>query len=516
MSPLRHSLWSRLIRCPASTARRRPAMPRVEALEDRCTPSAGFVETNLVSDIPGFARHTDGNLVNPWGFAETPQGQFRVSSNGAGESLLIDARGNSIGQPVVIPTPSDAPAGSVAAPNGASMNTTPDFVIHHGLRSAPASFLFSTEDGTIVGFNPKVDPAEGVIGADLSDTGAVFKLLAQGTDAQGNNVIFATDFHNDQVDVFDKNFQLVNQFTDPNPHAGFAPFGVKQIDGTLFVTYAKQLGPDNHDDQEGAGNGFIDEFHADGTFAKRFATGSALPGGTLDALNSPIGQAVAPSHFGNLHTSDGSPILLVGNFGSSQVSAFNLNTGDYLGQLSDRQGNPLVLNGGFPETNKKGLWGIALGNGKGGADSDALFFAAGINQENNGLFGRVDFVGAGSDDGGSGHGDGGGKGGSDPSGSSGHEGHGRAALSRTADALLQAASAEMAMPQAGDHGARPTSPPSGAPSGSASTPQTPGTTGQGSSGSSSVSFGHVPKEVAAATDQVLADLADGLGDDLSL
>jgi uncharacterized protein (TIGR03118 family) len=364
----------------------------VERLESRYLLSAGYAATNLVSDTPGLAVHTNKNLVNPWGFAETPQGEFRVSANGTGESLLLNARGNVLGKPVIIPTPSDSPLGAVAAPDGSALNTTSDFVISHGGRSAPATFIISTEDGTIAGFNPKVDRNQAVIGADLSDSGAVFKTLTLGTDAHGN-VIFASDFHNDQVDIFDKNFQLVGSFTDPNPHVGFAPFGVHNINGTLFVTFAKQDDPnDAHDDVEGAGNGFIDEFTTDGAFIKRFATGSALQPGGLDVLNSPFGAAVAPANFGQFSSTPNNPVLLIGNFGSSQISAFNMNTGAFLGQLSDVQGHPLVLNGGIQESDMKGLWGIRFGNGHGGADANTLFFAAGINAEGDGLFGEVTAV----------------------------------------------------------------------------------------------------------------------------
>jgi uncharacterized protein (TIGR03118 family) len=375
---------------------RRPAFPvgnqfhpALESLEWRNLPSTGYAVTNLLSDIHGLAVHTDTNLVNPWGFAETPQGQFRVSANGAGESLLLNARGDVLGRPVIVPTPSDSPPGAVAAPDGSALNTTSDFVISHGGRSAPATFIIATEDGTIAGFNPMVDRNEAVIGADLSDSGAVFKTLTLGADAHGN-VIFGSDFHNDQVDIFDKNFQLVGSFTDPNPHAGFAPFGVHNLNGTLFVTFAKQDDPNNaHDDVEGPGNGFIDEFTTDGAFIKRFATGSALQAGGLDVLNSPFGAAVAPAGFGQFSSTPNNPVLLIGNFGSSQISAFNMNTGAFLGQLSDAQGRPLVLNGGIKETDLKGLWGIRFGNGQGGADANTLFFAAGINAEADGLFGKV-------------------------------------------------------------------------------------------------------------------------------
>src|SRR5579871_4712108 len=374
--------------------------PLLETLEERAlldAGTAGFVMTNLVSDIAGLAARFDANLINPWGFAETPQGRFQVSSNGAGLSIDLSAHGVPLGQPIVIPTPAGSAAGSTATPNGAFFNTTGDFVITENGKSAPAEFIFSTEDGTIAAFNPTLDPTHAVIVNDQSSAGAVFKLLAEASTPQGN-YLYATDFHNGTIDVFDKNFNKVTlgtngfgTFTDPNPvPPGFAPFGIKEINGQLFVTYAKQA-PGAHDDQEGPGNGFIDVFDNTGHFITRFATGTAVtaPGGGLGTapLNSPIGMAVAPPGFGPNGEFGGA--LLVGNFGDSHVSAFNLQTGQFLGQLSDANGNPLVLNGGFKETNTKGLWGIAFGNGKGGTNPNTLYFAAGINQENAGLFGAV-------------------------------------------------------------------------------------------------------------------------------
>lgn len=371
---------------PAKRLRARPmtCRPVLEALEERCLldgSSTGFVQTALASSVPGLAAHTDRDLLNPWGFSLGSTGLFRIAANAAGNSPLLTADGTELGKAVVLPPPLDSPTGAQSTPNGDISNPTADFVISDNGRSAPATVLFSTEDGTIIGWNPQVSRQNGVIGADLSSAGAVFKLLGMARTPQGN-FLYATDFHNDQVDVFDKNFTLVNTFTDPNPHPGFAPFGVKNINGTLFVTFAKQDAV-AHDDVEGAGNGFIDEFDTSGHFIKRFATGTGA-GGTVTALNSPIGMAVAPAGFGQFGGD-----LLVGNFGDSTVSAFNLQTGQFLGQLTDPQGHVLVLNGGFKETNTKGLWGITFGNGQGGADANALFFNAGINQENDGLFGKV-------------------------------------------------------------------------------------------------------------------------------
>jgi len=370
--------------------RRAARRPILETLDDRCLLNGGgmrpgYVQTALVSSVRGLARFTDPNLLNPWGFSETHNGRFLVSANGAGNAPLITAQGRVLGRPVILPTPSDVAPPST--PNGNITNTTSDFVIRHGYRSAPATTLFSTEDGTIIGWNPKVDKDQGVIAADLSDQGSIFKLLAMGQ-VGGANYLYATDFHNNAVVVFDKNFAthtfFAGQFTDPTTGADaipddFAPFGVKNINGTLFVSYAKQ-DADKEDDVAGVGNGFVDEYTLDGHFITRFAT--------RGLLNSPIGMAVAPSNFGAF-----SNALLIGNFGDSHVNAFNMSTGQFLGQLTDPQGNPLVLNGGFQETDTKGLWGIGFGNGRGRAATNSLFFAAGINQENDGLFGVVTVAG---------------------------------------------------------------------------------------------------------------------------
>jgi hypothetical protein len=171
------------------------------------------------------------------------------------------------------------------------------------------------------------------------------------------------------VDVFDSHFQqvqLAGSFTDPDIPDGFAPFGIRNVNGTLFVTYAKQNDA-KHDDVAGAGNGFIDEFDTDGNFIQRFAS--------QGALNSPHGMAVAPADFGAF-----SNALLVGNFGDGRINAFDLNTGRFLGQLSDAGGRPLA---------NSGIWGMTFGNGAGGTRTNTLYFAAGINHEQDGLFGAI-------------------------------------------------------------------------------------------------------------------------------
>jgi uncharacterized protein (TIGR03118 family) len=380
--------WRSVVGTPRPR-RRCSHRPVLEALEQRCLldAGAGFVQTALVSDVPGLARHTDANLINPWGIAPESSGGFRVAINGAGQAVAINASGAVTGQPVTLPPPLGSPPGTTSAPTGDVLNTTSDFVISDDGRSAPATFLFATEDGTIIGWNPKVDRTEGVLVADQSAVGpgAVYKGLAEGSTSSGN-FLYATNFRNGTVDVFDTNFDLVNQFTDPSAPTGFAPFGIQNIGGTLFVTYAVQDAA-KHDDVEGPGNGFIDEFDTSGHLIMRFATGTTA-GGTLKQLNSPWGMAVAPDGFGDFGGD-----LLVGNFGDSHVNVFDLKTGAFVDQLRDTSGNPLVLNGGFQGSDTKGLWGIFFGSGHGGSRADTLFFAAGINDESDGLFGTVTVAG---------------------------------------------------------------------------------------------------------------------------
>ncbi|HZY83336.1 MAG TPA: TIGR03118 family protein [Gemmataceae bacterium] len=334
-------------------------------------PAAGtvFQQTNLVSDVPGLAAHTDPRLQNPWGVSLSPDGQFRVDDNHTGLSTVYDATGRREPGTVEIPLPPGSTGTSPSAPDGTVLNTTPGFVISEDGRSAPATSIFATEDGTIAAWNQQVDRRRALLEVDNSAAVAVYKALTVASNAQGT-FLYATDFHNGTVDVFDSHFhqvQLAGSFSDPSIPAGFAPFGIKNINGTLFVTYAKQLAPDNHDDQAGPGNGFIDEFDTEGRLIERFAS--------QGALNSPHGLALAPADFGAF-----SNALLVGNFGDGRISAFDLKTGKFLGQLSDAAGRPLV---------NVGIWGMTFGNGAGGTRTDTLYFAAGINGENDGLFASI-------------------------------------------------------------------------------------------------------------------------------
>lgn len=334
-----------------------------------------YEQRNLVSDIPGLARLTDANLVNPWGLSHSPTGPWQVSDNGTGVSTQYTRNGGAVPPVVIIPLPGGAPGG---APTGNVFNGTSDFVVTRGAASGPSRFVFATEDGTLSGWNPNVDSTHAIIVVDRSmvGAGAVYKGLAIGRNSSGN-VLFATNFRFGTVEMFNNKFELVRSFTDPQlsadcplpnlPDQCFAPFGVQNIGGLIFVTYALQNAA-KHDDVSGAGNGFVDVFDTNGSLLRRFAAHGPL--------NSPWGLALAPAGFG-VFSSD----LLVGNFGDGRITAYDVGTGAVRGQLQTGEGRPLTI---------PGLWGLAFGNGGLAGDSNKLFFAAGINDEADGLFGSIE------------------------------------------------------------------------------------------------------------------------------
>ncbi len=330
--------------------------------------SQEYTRVNLVSDIAGVARFADPNLVNPWGLVSSATSPFWISDNGGNASTLYNGHGQAfpIGSPLVVRIPSPtAPTGGT--PTGVVFNGSFNFVISQNAKSGAALFLFATEDGTILGWNPNVNLTSAVIAKDNSGTGAVYKGLAIASTANGN-FIYATNFHAGVVEIYDKSFTLVKTFTDPNVDANFAPFGIQNIDGKLWVTFALQKLPDKHDDQAGPGNGYVDVFDTEGNMIRRFASHGTL--------NSPWGLALAPVNFGKF-----SGQLLVGNFGDGRINAFDAADGSFDGQMIDPEGNPLTING---------LWALRFGGGApNNGRTDQLFFTAGIADESHGLFGFI-------------------------------------------------------------------------------------------------------------------------------
>jgi uncharacterized protein (TIGR03118 family) len=321
-----------------------------------------FEQVNLVSDLPGVARFMDPDLVNPWGIAFSPTSPIWVSDNGQGLATIYDGAGVKQGLVVSIP----APGGGSGAPTGQVFNSSPVSTDFGG-----AHFLFSTEDGTIAAWSGGTTAA---LPVNNSGAGAVYKGLALASNG-GNEYLYATDFHNGKIDVFDNNFTPhsfgAGSFTDPSLPAGYAPFGIQASGGKIYVTFALQ-DPAKHDDVAGPGHGFLDVFNTDGTFVQRLVT--------MGALNSPWAMALAPTAGFGKFSGD----LLVGNFGDGTINAFDLTTGTQIGTLDGSNGMPLV---------NQGLWGLAFGNGAQGTSMNTLYFTAGIpgpgNIEDHGLFGSI-------------------------------------------------------------------------------------------------------------------------------
>jgi uncharacterized protein (TIGR03118 family) len=339
-----------------------------------------YVQMNLVSDVPGAASVTDPNLVNAWGISFSPTSPFWISDNGTGVSTLYNGAGTPI--PLVVQVPPPTGGTPPSTPTGQVFNSTADFVVSANGASQAALFIFATEDGTISGWNPKVDPTNAILAVDNSGMGAVYKGLAMGSTSAGN-FLYATNFHEGVIEMYDAHFQWVRNFTDYDLPPHYAPFGVANIGGKLYVTFAKQ-DKDAHDDSAGPHRGFVDIFDTDGNLIKRL-----ISRGPLD---SPWGLALAPAGFGRFSHS-----LLVGNFGNGRISAFNPRTGFFRGQLR-RKDVSARSRGWFPHRFRHdrddvltidGLWAIVFGNGTATAPANLLYFTAGPDGESHGLFGTV-------------------------------------------------------------------------------------------------------------------------------
>jgi uncharacterized protein (TIGR03118 family) len=354
-------------------------------------PPTRYQVTRLTSDISG-AANLDPVLQNAWGVAFTPGGSpFWVADNATGCSTLYDGAGIPQPQPAplkvkiplpggkipasacVLVNPSSPPSVTPAAPTGLVWNPTTTFLVPK--TESPATFIWDTEDGTIAawtsGLNP---PDQAVLAVDNSSKRAVYKALVFGSNVHGT-FLFATNFRAAKIEVFAPNgstgFQpasaseVEGDFADANIPAGFAPFGIQNFGGVLFVTYAKQNAA-QHDDVAGQGNGFVDMFDTDGHLLKRFAT--------RGQLNSPWGVARASFTFG-----DFSGDILVGNFGDGTINAYDPATGNFRGTVRDVNNKPLVIDG---------LWTLTLGGGR-NSNPNTLYFTAGPNGETDGLFGTI-------------------------------------------------------------------------------------------------------------------------------
>jgi uncharacterized protein (TIGR03118 family) len=322
-----------------------------------------YLQTNLVSDVPGLAQVTDPNLVNSWGIVHPPTGPWWVADNGTGVSTLYDGAGQA--NPLIVTIPPVPGTPGPSTPTGVVFNGSSDFAVAPGF---PARFIFVTEDGTIAGWNPSVDRLNAVLKVNNSPA-AVYKgaALAQN---EGVNLLYAANFRGGTVDVFDTSFSRVvlgaNAFVDENIPADFAPFNIANINGQLVVAFAK---PDaaKHDNLDGPGLGYVDVFDTSGKLLMRLKHGRWL--------NAPWGMALAPADFGKF-----SNHLLVGNFGSGQIAAFDTKQGNFHGLIRGPLGSPVTI---------EGLWGLGFGNDATAGPANTLFFAAGIDDEQHGLFGTI-------------------------------------------------------------------------------------------------------------------------------
>ena len=337
-------------------------------------PTQHYKQTNLVSDMPGVAAVTDPNLVNAWGLSRSSTSPWWVSDNGPGLATLYSGTGSVVSLVVTVP---GGASGTGGTPTGQVYNGTTDFNLAAGL---PAKFIFVTEDGTVSGWNPGVKKTAAVIRWN-SNGASVFKGVAMGTvgDPQRGptNYLYIADFRKNHILVLDTNFHRVtfgdndddDNFIDESLPAGFAPFNIQNIGGKLYVAFAMQDSA-KHDEVDGPGLGYVDVFSTTGHLLQRLQH--------TNFMNGPWGMTQAPSDFGAF-----SHDILVGQFGSGNILAFDSLSGQFEGRLSGTNNQPVSIDG---------LWDIAFGNDSGAGPATTLYFSAGPNSEADGLFGTLTAV----------------------------------------------------------------------------------------------------------------------------
>jgi uncharacterized protein (TIGR03118 family) len=344
---------------------RKTTLATLAALAATPAMAGSFTQTNLVSDGTIAAAVTDPNLKNAWGISYSPTGDFWVSDNATGLTTLYNGAGAIT--PLVVTIPAAAAGTGTGSPTGQVYYAGSGFPVTEGANTGSSVFMFATEDGTISGWNPNVDGAKAIVAIDHSSTRAVYKGLALYTDASLKTYMLATDFRNNEIDVFDTSFAPVASFRDPKMPAGFAPYNVAAIGGKIYVTYAKQ-DKARHDSVSGPGLGAVEEIDITGKVHARVMGGK---------LNAPWGLAIGPAGFGPFENH-----LLVGNFGDGRITGFNrkLKQGR---QIKTAAGKPLSIDG---------LWGLIQGNGGAGGNAADIYFAAGPNGEADGLFGALAYT----------------------------------------------------------------------------------------------------------------------------
>jgi uncharacterized protein (TIGR03118 family) len=350
---------------------RRRAAPILAALgagllaSTALTAQAGnFNITNLVSDGSVPAVTVDPALINPWGMSYTPTGPFWVSDNNWGTSTLYNGNGSKVALTVTIPPPPHKTG--IGTPTGQVYNpSSQNFLVTSNGKTGAAAFIFDAEDGTITGWAPTVDETNAILAVNNAKERAVYKGLAIGTKGT-KTFLYATNFRAGDVEIYDTKFKLVKTFTDTTVPAGYAPYNVQNIGGTLYVTFAKQ-NKAKHDSVSGPGFGYVDAFSLSGAMLRRVTS--------QGPLNAPWGLDIAPAGFGSFAGD-----LLVGNFGDGWINAFDVKTGAYKGALTNSSGAPIAI---------VSLWGLINGNGGSGGDAGTVYFSAGLANEAHGLFGSL-------------------------------------------------------------------------------------------------------------------------------
>ena len=336
---------------------------------------APFVQTNLVSNLSTVgAQIQDADLQNPWGLAFGPTTPLWAADNNSGKATLYSVNPGGT-QVTKLGVTVDVPGGRASTQDGSSptgqvFNGTPGFVVTTTAGRGPAFFIFDSESGQITAWNPSADPTTpepSMATLEYSSPTAVYKGLAIATGDNGT-FLYAANFHDGTVDVFDSSFHLTHlagSFTDPGLPGGYAPFGIQELHGLIYVTYALQNAT-GHDDVAGQGHGFVDVYTTDGFLVKRLVS--------RGQLNSPWGLAIAPSSFGPFAGQ-----LLVGNFGDGTINGYDPFTGRFLGTVRNSQGKPIVIDD---------LWSLKVGTATTGGTQTVLF-SAGINDEHDGLLGSL-------------------------------------------------------------------------------------------------------------------------------
>jgi uncharacterized protein (TIGR03118 family) len=306
-----------------------------------------YTVTNLVSDQAGVAQNTDSELINPWGVSRAPGQPNWVSDNGSDKSTVYDQHSGVKSLSVNVP----------GAPTGTVYSHLLGFMINEGGSSADAEFLFDTESGVISGWSSAVDINNAITAVDNSDKGDSYKGLA--IDAKSKQ-IYAADFVHNEVQIYNNQFQEVGTFTDPELPKHFAPFNVQELNGEIYVSFAKRK-KGSIDEVDKKGFGYVDVFDTSGNLLQRLIAGGKL--------NAPWGLTIAPTSFGP-YSGD----LLVGNFGDGRINVYDPNTGDYIATLKGADGKTLTIDG---------LWALVAG------PSSSVTFTAGPDDESHGLLGLI-------------------------------------------------------------------------------------------------------------------------------